>query len=225
MRLHNGLVIIIGLALAACGGGDDNNNNVDAGNNDGNNNNNGGCLIAQDLGTIAPVVNPGGISKGNPADPWFVEAKAPFNNETPLPDWWVIRLFDMTQVFPNDLTPGTFTLAGNELDYSVCGVCVLLVGDHTGDRAEEVNNAYMATSGTVTVNSVIPTFSATLSDLTFQHVFFTEPEMFHIPNDSGCTTRVDSLTFSVDIQALPVTIDDDGEFAENGRVRSREKSQ
>lgn len=224
MKLKSGLAMSFCLVLAACGSSDDG-VDVDArSNGDGNNGN--GCLIEDDLGTISAVVNPGGISKGNALDPWFVEAKAPFNGNNPLPDWWVVRLFDMTQLFPNDLTPGTFTLQGDELDYSVCGVCVMLVGDHTGDRKEEVGNAYMATGGTVTIDSVIPTFSATLSNLTFQHVFFTEPDMYHIPNESGCTTTVDSLSFSVDIQALPVQIDHDesDSFPENGRVRLREKS-
>ena len=203
MTSASGSILSLALILAACGGGND--LGVDAP--PGGDANEEGCLLAENLGVIgpAPGIAPGGLSWGNEFDPYLVEGKGPFNENGGLgnlPDWFVVRLFDQTAPFPTDLTPGTFQLEGPELNYETCGTCVLLVGNHTGDRNEEVTNAYMATSGTLQIDSVIPTLSVTLTNATFQHVFFTVPDRTHIPNESGCTTSVTELSFTADVSNL-----------------------
>lgn len=225
MTFKSGLILSLGLLLAACGGDDGDGNLVDAPT--GNDAIGNGCIIADNLGTIAPVVTPGGQSMGTPTDPWFVEVKAPFNDAQfpQLPDWFVLRMFDETSLFPQDLTPGTFQIQGDELNHEVCGMCVLLVGDSSGDRADETNNAYVATSGSITVDSVFPTFSATLTNATFQHVIFTVPQSTHIPNPSGCTTSVSSLTVTADIEPLVGNVAGlmSMDVPENGRIGARLK--
>lgn len=65
---------------------------------------------------------------------------------------------------------GTFTIAGDDADYTKCGVCVRAVGKH-GDTANQT--LYFATAGTVTVTSFgdAPTaFTATIANATFEEV-------------------------------------------------------
>lgn len=199
MQLGNRLIITSTLLLMACGdtgGGDgvDARPNVDAPPGG------GPCMIADNLGTISAAQQPSGISMGGtPADPDAVEVRAPFNLEGFNTDWFAIRLWKGTTAFPTTIAPGTFDLTGPELDYSTCGACVMLVGDHTGDRAEEETHTYMATAGVITISTVTPSFSASLSNATFRHIAF-DPAGNQLPNQSGCTASVDSLTVTATIQ-------------------------
>lgn len=199
MKLKTGMILTLGLALAACS--DDGNpppdDNVDAmvpiep------------CPIVGPLGTIAPVGTIGGLSRGNNAAvPYHVEGKGMYTEAQPgqLPDWFMIQMWDETATFPGALETGTFTLGGADLQYDTCGMCVMLVGDHTGDAAEEITNTYMATGGTVTVSAVAPTFTVSLDNVNFQHVLFNGT--VSNPNPSGCTASVSSLSFSVDLQHI-----------------------
>lgn len=203
MKLVNGFIISSSVLFLACGGGDGGNDLVDASPNNADAPVGGGpCMIADALGTIEPAQQPAAFSMGGtPENPDGIEVRGPFNQAGFETDWFAIRLYKGTQTFPNSITPGTYDLAGPELDYNTCGVCVMLVGDHSGERAEEATNTYMATGGSITISSAAPTFSATLTNATFRHIAF-DGAGAQVLNASGCTASVDSLTLNANLIQL-----------------------
>jgi hypothetical protein len=89
--------------------------------------------------------------------------------------------------------PGTFKIAGAELQYAECGICLTLL---TGGYAD-----WLATSGMITITSVRPRFVATLAKLTYQHVLIADVSPFtSTPHPSGCTTEIDSLSIDLAVQ-------------------------
>lgn len=78
--------------------------------------------------------------------------------------------------------PGTYVLAGDELQFATCGVCVRLLVD---DR-----DWYMATGGTVTIMSVSPRLTLSLTDVTFEHVTIDVMSAVSTPVGDGCTSAV-----------------------------------
>ena len=181
------------------------------------------CIIEGNLGTLTPVQDPppGGFSYGaNPAVPYGVEGKGLYELTAPpqLPDWFMFQAWDQTTTFPTALTTGTFTIGGDDLQYATCGVCAMLVGDHTGAADEEITNTFMATGGSVTIDSVAPTLSVTYSNVNFQQVLFADPNNPTVssPHPSGCTATVASLSFTVNLQNLGAK-----ELSERGGLAAR----
>jgi hypothetical protein len=89
--------------------------------------------------------------------------------------------------------PGTFKIAGAELQYAECGICLTLL---TGGHAD-----WLATGGTIAITSVRPRFVATLTNVTYQHVMISDVSPFtSTPHPSGCTTAIDALSFDLAVQ-------------------------
>jgi hypothetical protein len=89
--------------------------------------------------------------------------------------------------------PGTFKIAGAELQYAECGICLTLL---TGGHAD-----WLATGGTITITSVRPRFVATLTNVTYEHVMITDVAPFtSTPHPSGCTTAIDALSLDLPVQ-------------------------
>lgn len=72
-----------------------------------------------------------------------------------------ISLHPQMGVFTGDVTPGTFVLEGDELDYSWCGACVYLAVDDDGSAPSVL---YMAQAGKLTVDSVDTEIHGTLEN-------------------------------------------------------------
>lgn len=170
------------------------------------------CLIEGPQGAIAPVGTIGGLSRGNnAAAPYHVEGKGMYTEVTPdlLPDWFAIQLWDLTETFPAVLETGTWTIDGNDLQYDTCGICVMLIGNHSGDAGEEAGSTFLATSGNVTITAIAPTFEVSIENVEFEHVSFSGPNnTISSPNPSGCTASVTSLDFSVPLQHINTLTDD-----------------
>ena len=98
-----------------------------------------------------------------------------------------VELWDKQGVFAGGLVhPGTFTITGNEADYTKCGVCVRGLGAKgvTGQQKE-----YFATGGTVNVTAVGingQPISATLSNISFVEIDATTHNLVA----SGCAATV-----------------------------------
>lgn len=121
-------------------------------------------------------------------------------NADPRPDWIWIELYegpapDFTYAnFP--ATPFTVQIAGGELAYATCSVCVSLTTDvnlANEDELEYVDD-YFATGGSVTFTTLTATnIAGTMSNVTFDHVDFSMDGQ--APNASGCKSTLASATF------------------------------
>jgi len=99
------------------------------------------------------------------------------------------------------ILPGSYPIAGSELDFATCGVCVLVYGDRDPDTGAP-RQSYLATGGTVTIDSVFPELRGSLRDvaLSTRAAAPSEPAPTEpAPTDdaSACTTSIGAATFSV----------------------------
>jgi hypothetical protein len=102
-----------------------------------------------------------------------------------------------TQQAPTAVVPGTYQLSGEQLDFATCGVCVTL---GTNATASGVEDDYMVTQGTLTVDAVgdavNETLTFSLSGLQFQHVTINPDTAVTTPVGDGCTTEISNATFT-----------------------------
>jgi hypothetical protein len=106
-----------------------------------------------------------------------------------------------------DIMPGTFPIAGAELEYNTCGVCVQLwpqsvdASGHVPVTANYLaNERYMATSGTVTLTmagggsgSIL---AGSLANVAFQHVMIGAGRAQNYSPDD-CSSTLGSGSFSI----------------------------
>jgi len=84
------------------------------------------------------------------------------------------------------LNPGVYTISGDDLNYSTCGLCVLLFGNGS--------DPYFITGGTVTLTSVNGNLTGTLSNATFQQVTI-DSNYVSTPVPGGCQSSITSMPF------------------------------
>jgi hypothetical protein len=101
-----------------------------------------------------------------------------------------------------DIVPGTYPLAGDDLDSNACGICAFIypkLFDGSGNVVTGYdfdNNLYMATSGTLVITTDTPpagsgssgTFTGSISNMTFKHVNFAGNAQTYAAD--GCTTAI-----------------------------------
>jgi hypothetical protein len=101
-----------------------------------------------------------------------------------------------------DIVPGTYALAGDDLDSSACGICAFVypqVFDGSGALVTGYDfndNLYMATAGTLVITAdTAPagsgssgTFTGSLSNMTFKHVNFSGASQTYAAD--GCMTAI-----------------------------------
>jgi hypothetical protein len=120
-----------------------------------------------------------------------------FLNADATPDAVQIELYAGFGAFTSaPIQPGTYPLTGAELNYATCGVCVRLLTDISMGSASDAG--YLATGGTLTITSVTPNITGTLSNLTFQHVNIApSPSFMSTPHPDLCTSAITSAAFDV----------------------------
>lgn len=122
--------------------------------------------------------------------------EAPVDNQA-LPTVLSVQLYGGAGAFKGSSTvkTGTYQIAGDELNYATCGVCVLLY-----TKVDAMNmgfaDSYLATGGTVKITSVNGNLAATLTGITFEHVQIDPDTYESTPDPSMCTSKLASLSFS-----------------------------
>ena len=158
----------------------------------------GTCEAAANYGTAIATdqraVASGALSSGMPA---FVRFSGALNADA-APDQIVIRLAKDYGVFPGEIITGTFDLVGPELRLASCGVCVSIAADVTDGVPA---STYLATGGTVTITSVTPNLTGTLSNVTFEHVDIAGS--MSTANPDGCLSALDTLSFNTFVTVEP----------------------
>lgn len=197
--------ILISLGLAACGGDDGGVNpvidaaRVDAASVDAP----VACTVSTamfgDRGAVVPsmcIQDPGQDPAVTTDD--VIIMRAPLQTGSPF-DELEFDLYAGYGVFTNGFVPGTFQIAGDELQFFTCGLCVF-VNSQRADPQTYVDD-YYATGGTVTISSIAGTLTGTVSNLTFEHVTLANNET--TPVGDGCVTAVAGATFTAPITAPP----------------------
>jgi hypothetical protein len=87
--------------------------------------------------------------------------------------------------------PGTYQLAGDDLDYATCGVCLRALGD----RGLPTQREYFAVAGTIEVTAVAGTEGAPFV-ATVREASFAEVDGDHSEVDGGCTLDLASAKIS-----------------------------
>jgi hypothetical protein len=145
------------------------------------------CTAATDYGTVAPIGAKDTIDVQNHG--FIYQANL---NADAAPDFLQIGLFDTFGVFANGIAPGTYTIAGAELDLGTCGLCVLIGTDAAADGTP--TDYYFATGGTVKIDTVTPALTGKLLNVTFTHIVFDSNGNMVIADD--CTTMLTELDFN-----------------------------
>jgi hypothetical protein len=93
-----------------------------------------------------------------------------------------------------DPAPGTYALAGPELDYNTCGVCVTVIGDIVAGQGP--TQFYFQRAGTVTITQTSGRLVGSLSGMEFLELDLATEELVR----DGCETQVGGISFD---EALP----------------------
>ena len=119
-------------------------------------------------------------------------------------DFIQIDLYAGYGVFPGPITPGTYELSGDELDFALCGACVRIFTNV--DSTGAFDGVYMPTGGTLTVsaagNAVGGEMTGTISNLTFQHVDIAD-DATTTPVGDDCSSALSAASFSGTLEAPP----------------------
>lgn len=162
-------------------------------------------FAALDLGALEPIPGAEAVQKANPdppagnADARTLQLLGTAANGT-KPDLIAIELWDGYGAFMDgDATTGTFTIEGDETAVATCGICIYIYTDATLADGVIVDSEkdYIATGGSLMVDSITGNFTGSASDLTFTEIDQTDENGAALPG--GCTTAVPSATFDVAI--------------------------
>jgi hypothetical protein len=130
-----------------------------------------------------------------------VQGIVPANTDA-TPDFVSIELYQGFGVFTGAIEPGVYDLTGEEAQYATCGACVLIHADVTGlPSAYNPTEYYMATGGTLVLDSVEGDLVGAVYDATFQRVTIDGTTYQSTPTDPACTTALQNVEFDTAIQA------------------------
>lgn len=147
-----------------------------------------GCTIPASLGTATPVSQSASRDAGPPAE---LKYAAPLNTDA-KPDIFKLVLIDGRGAMAGGIAAKTVQLGGVESKYATCGACVEIFSDV--DSSNNFAAFFIASSGTLTITSVSPRITGTLTDATLVHLDDNDAVV------DSCTTHVDSLAFDVPVQ-------------------------
>jgi hypothetical protein len=118
-------------------------------------------------------------------------------NADTKPDILQVEFIKGFGVFTANVTTGTFTLSGAELNYETCGLCPRIFSDIDTATGMSTTEQYFATGGDFNITSINPNITGTFTNLTLEEVTV-DPTTFHsTPVAGGCTTTIASGAFDV----------------------------
>jgi len=146
------------------------------------------CIIGAQYGNLGPI---DGFTQVDGLDSaiWAGDLQV----VSPYRGLLSIELYDGYTPFEAGIEPVTnHVLAGDDLNFATCGLCVRLV---ELDENEDATKYYMATAGTVTVTSVSGRITGSATGLTFQEVTIEEDTGISSPVLGGCKSSVTGVQF------------------------------
>jgi hypothetical protein len=198
--------------LAACGGDDDGDGSTDVSVADAAVDNFPDAALevctefaALDLGALEPIPGAEAVDQANPSPPkGNPDARVlrlrgtAANGEKP--DLIEIELWDGLGAFEGGaVAPGTYEITGDEAQVVTCGVCLYIYSDATVVEGEIVDSAkdYIATGGSITVDTITGNFTGTLDSVSFTEIDWTSE--LGEPLEDGCTTAIPAADFDAAI--------------------------
>ncbi len=205
--LLGGTFLLLSIGSSACGGcgGDDAEVAVDAADVDAAIEIDAGVDAAQHVCLTEPTfgaatlasqqaTSGGGTGASDPDSVVFTAAA----NADLTPDLFEFELYKGFGVFSvGSIQPGTYTISGAELNYATCGICPRIFTDFDEATQMTAEQQYYATGGTITITSVTPDLTGTVSDLTFEEVTINPTTFESTPVPGGCSTSITSASFDV----------------------------
>lgn len=193
---------LLALALAACGSDDGPGNNVDAAPSDaGTDAATVECddaVVALDLGSPSGLDFRGSINAQGIPGRVYLDIFAQLDTG-PVIDLFQLTLWEGLGAFSPDLVTGTYEITGDETDFYSCGVCPVVVGNFA-QIPQTIEQQLMASSGTVQLDMVSTTVgqmvTGTLTNADFREVTLNDGLMQQTEVPVGCTTHIDSISFS-----------------------------
>lgn len=159
------------------------------------------CLAEASYGA-ATLGQQAAQSQGPAATPDVEAGFATIGGDTAPVDIIQLELYKGFGVFTGgEIVPGTYTIAGDELNYATCGVCPRIFTDCTDTACAD--QQFYATGGTVTITSITPNLTFTVQDLTFVEVTIDETTFQSTPVPNGCSTAVTSASFDAVVENTP----------------------
>jgi hypothetical protein len=121
-------------------------------------------------------------------------------------DMFQLQLYDGFGVFTGGtVTTGTFPLTGDEINFATCGVCLLIFSntlDTDADGApddlslDDPTRNYYASAGSVTITSLTPNLTGTVTGLVLDHVTVdVAGGSFTSTVVGDCSTSITSMAF------------------------------
>jgi hypothetical protein len=167
-----------------------------------------------DKGALTPslCIQDPGQDAASPMDD-VIFLRAPLEAGSPF-DEIEIQLWSGFGALSAGFANGTYPIAGDELQFATCGVCVFINTNRTDPQTYE--DDYFATGGSVTLSSVQGNLTGTVTGLTFEHVTLAQGES--TPAGDGCVSAVANASFDAAIMPAPMK---PGALASTPRVKGR----
>lgn len=142
------------------------------------------CLIPASYGDLGSKTGTQGANgNGDVTATFEVDAGPPR-------DTFFIKLVDGNGVFASGVTPGTYTIAGDDADFNNCGLCVHIIADIVAGQGP--TKFYFAHSGTVTLTGTSNPVSGSAQNLMFREVALATGQ----PLPGGCTSSLQAIAFT-----------------------------
>jgi len=117
------------------------------------------------------------------------------------PDILQLELTKGYGAFLDNIVPGTYVLAGDDLNYSTCGLCARVFVDLDTTSGMPRKQQYFATAGSFTITAIDPNVTGTFSDLQLVEITLSTDGTYRsTPVPDGCTTAVSSGSFDIAVE-------------------------
>jgi hypothetical protein len=162
------------------------------------------CGVQAKLGA-AKVLMQTAMQGGDRATASLTDSVAWFGqlNMDTTPQMLDVQLYKNAAPFGAMLAPMTINLAMGQTDFATCGACVVFHPKYLDGVEIRAQPNYMATSGTLTItavpNGAATKLTATLSNVTFQHVMIASSTFTTTPVGDNCTVTLTSATIDVNV--------------------------
>jgi hypothetical protein len=163
------------------------------------------CGVAETQGELGTLAAAGSARVQDPDVPdllvYALVAATPATAMDAEPDAIYVELWDGYGVFADgNSEPGTYAIAGEELDYATCGICVFTLADLDPD--DGASHVLQAVSGALEVRAVSPDVDAPLA-VELHGVRFREvdPDDFS-PVNSDCESPVDRAALEATLESI-----------------------
>jgi len=197
MRLSSlssrGLVLLPCLAIVGgCSSGDDGGGDGDGGPDAG-----AACAIADALGPAGQLAE---VEAERHNAPGSMGASKVYSLSARLTegepgDFLVVDLWDGFGAFSGGpVAAGTYPIAGADTSADSCGACVYVMAD-VDPATDEPGQAFVARSGTLVIDAVLPDLTGSLAGLEFQEIDVDSGELVA----DGCSTALESATYGAPV--------------------------